>query len=140
MAVWRGEGHISKISHVSRIRGIRGKNKSIIMQTRCGISQNRTQKVPQVSQKTIKGTKNHNDSHIPVGARLYPFRRAWRGAAHETIVRTGLSWTWNTHPPRLKRLRQKHSKALDRILKELKRNRLVLPDQDPGGTVKVGGE
>ena len=68
---------------------------------------------------------NNDARKIPVGARLYPFRKAWRGAAHEGIVRIGLSWSWKYRPPKLKRLRQKHSKALDRILREMNRKRVI---------------
>ena len=68
---------------------------------------------------------NNDSRRIPVGARLYPFRKAWQGATHEGTVRLGLSWNWQYQPPKLKRLRQRHSKALDRILRELKRKRVI---------------
>ena len=59
-----------------------------------------------------------------MGARLFRFRTAWKGA-HETIIKKGLGWTWKRHPPPRKKLTQKHSQALDRILKELKQKRVI---------------
>ena len=70
-------------------------------------------------------TKKDDSSRIPVGARLFPFRKYWRGAAHEGIVRIGLSWSWKKSPPALKRLRQKRSKALNRFIKELRKKRVI---------------
>ena len=60
-----------------------------------------------------------------MGARLFRFRRAWQGAAHEGLIRKGLGWSWKHRPPRLKRLRQKTSTALDKFLKELRRKRVI---------------
>ena len=60
-----------------------------------------------------------------MGARLYHFRKAWRGATHEGTVRIGLSWQWQYHPPKRKRLRQKQSEALDSILHELKKKKVI---------------
>ena len=87
-----------------------------------GINKDAMQKANQASQEPLKVRKmpNNDFCKIPVGARLYPFRKRWRGAAHFGTIKTGLSWTWKRRPPKLKKLRQRHSKALDRILKELK--------------------
>ena len=60
-----------------------------------------------------------------MGARLFRFRNAWRGAAHESIVRKGLSWSWKRKPPRRKILRQVTSLALDRLIEELRRKRVI---------------
>ena len=60
-----------------------------------------------------------------MGARLFPFRKYWRGAAHEGTVRIGLTWSWKKPPPKLKRLHQKKSYQLDRFIKELRRKRVI---------------
>ena len=85
------------------------------------------QKANQASQElsNVKRMPNNDSQRIPVGARLYPFRKRWQGAAHEGIIKIGLSWTWKRRPPKLKRLRQRHSKALDLILKELRQKRVI---------------
>ena len=62
---------------------------------------------------------------VPVGARLFRFRRAWQGATHEGLIKKGLGWTWKRRPPRLKRLRQRTSVALDRFIRELKKKRVI---------------
>ena len=82
-----------------------------------------TQKAPQVT-RTIKNTVNDR-SKIPVGGRLFRFRAAWEGANCESIARIGLSWTWEKKPPKLKRLRQRTSPNLDKILITLKRKRVI---------------
>ena len=66
-------------------RGTPERNKNLVTKVRGGIKEKITPRVTQAPQAATKGTKIHNDSRIPVGARLYPFRRAWHGAAHETI-------------------------------------------------------
>ena len=85
------------------------------------------QKDNQTSQEpsSVREMPNNDSYKIPVGARLYPFRKRWQGAAHGGTIKVGLSWTWKRRPPKLKRLRQRHSKALDLILKELQRKRVI---------------
>ena len=67
---------------------------------------------------------NHDFSRVPVGARLFRFRTVWKGA-HETIIKKGLGWTWKKCPPPRKRLKQKVSRALDHIMKELQQKRVI---------------
>ena len=45
------------------------------------------------------GEKRNDKSKIPVGARLFRFRAAWKGAHHESVVNKGLSWSWEKTPP-----------------------------------------
>ena len=88
-------------------------------------------RVPQSARDPIEarvptGGATLNDlPKVPVGARLFRFRRAWRGATHEGLIKKGLGWTWKRRPPRLKRLRQRTSAALDRFLRELKKKRVI---------------
>ena len=60
-----------------------------------------------------------------MGARLFRFRKAWQGATHEGIIKTGLSWSWKKRPPVLKRIHQKTSTKLDRLIKQLRRKRVI---------------
>ncbi|CAL4125115.1 unnamed protein product [Meganyctiphanes norvegica] len=62
---------------------------------------------------------------VPVGGRLFRFRAAWQGANHESVVRTGLSWSWKKKLPPPKRLRQKTSPSLDKILSTLRKKRVI---------------
>ena len=62
---------------------------------------------------------------VPVGARLFRFRRAWQGASHEGIIKKGLSWSWKKDPPLLKRIHQKHNSSLDQLVAQLKRKRVM---------------
>ena len=57
--------------------------------------------------KAVIFTAKSDLRKIQVGARLFPFRKHWQGAAHEGIVKIGLSWSWKKPHPALKRLRQK---------------------------------
>ena len=83
------------------------------------INKGTMQKANQASQEPLKVRKmpNNDSCKIPVGARLYPFRKRWRGAAHFGTIKIGLSWTcMETASTKVKiMLRQRHSKALDRI-------------------------
>ena len=49
------------------------------------------QKITAKAKAVIFKTTENDSRNIQVGARLFPFRKHWRGAAHEGIVRIGLS-------------------------------------------------
>ena len=51
--------------------------------------------------KTIRriGKTANDKSKIPVGARLFRFRAAWEGAHHESVIKKGLSWSWEKGGP-----------------------------------------
>merc|ERR1711874_746228 len=66
----------------------------------------------------VRGHK-FKSKKITVGGRLHKFRRAWKGAAFESIVRDGLSWSWIQAPPELKEFQQQTSPALDGKMKKL---------------------
>ena len=71
-------------------------------------------------------TKHRSDmSHLPVGGRLFKFRASWKGAAHESIITQGLSWSWAKTPPPLKVLKQKESAELDLHMIKLNRKRVI---------------
>ena len=72
-----------------------------------------------------KGETTNDRSKIPVGGRLFRFRKAWAGANCESTVSVGLSWSWKKKPPQLKRLKQKTSPELDKILTTLRRKRVI---------------
>ena len=71
------------------------------------------------------GALANDKSKIPVGARLFRFRAAWRGAHHETVVKNGLSWTWIKTLPPHKILDQKSTPKIDRLLVKLRRKRVI---------------
>ena len=71
------------------------------------------------------GALANDKSKIPVGARLFRFRTAWKGAHHETVVKNGLSWTWIKTPPPHKILDQKSTPKTDRLLVKLRRKRVI---------------
>ena len=79
---------------------------------------------PEVEVPT-KILEDNDFTKVPVGARLFRFRRAWQGAAHEGFIKKGLGWTWKRRPPRIKRLRQRTSAALNSFLKELRKKRVI---------------
>ena len=79
-----------------------------------------------ITQEKIKvKTKTNDLLKLPVGGRLFKFRATWRGAAYESLITKGLSWTWEKDPPSLKRLQQRPSKKMDKKLKKLHRWRVI---------------
>ena len=75
-----------------------------------------------------RGSKDmiRNDrKKIPVGARLLRFRSSWQGAHHESIIKVGVSWSWKKKPPPLKRLKQRTSPSLDKIVATLRKRRVI---------------
>ena len=63
--------------------------------------------------------------HLPVGGRLYKFRAAWRGAAYESIIKNGLSWSWEKQPPPVEEFVQQTSPDLELLLKKLRKKRVL---------------
>ena len=63
--------------------------------------------------------------HIPVGGRLFKYRATWRGAAHESVVKNGLSWSWEKQPPKIEEFIQQASPDLDLLLKKMRKKRVV---------------
>ncbi|CAL4095083.1 unnamed protein product, partial [Meganyctiphanes norvegica] len=84
-------------------------------------------KISRAPRNSLKDRKRiANDmGRVPVGGRLFRFRAAWQGANHESVVRTGLSWSWKKKLPPPKRLRQKTSPSLDKILSTLRKKRVI---------------
>ena len=64
-------------------------------------------------------------ARIPVGGRLYKFRASWQGAAHESVIKTGLSWSWESEPPPLKEFHQPTSESLDTQISKLRKKRVI---------------
>ena len=62
---------------------------------------------------------------IAVGGRLFCFRTAWKGAHFESVIKKGLSWSWEGTPPPLKLINQESSPAINRILATLRRKRVI---------------
>ena len=60
-----------------------------------------------------------------MGGRLYKFRASWKGAAHESIITQGVSWSWAKTPPPLKVRKQKASPELDLFMRKLSRKRVI---------------
>ena len=60
-----------------------------------------------------------------MGGRLFSFRTAWEGAHFESVVRKGLSWSWEAAPPPLKTLHQDSPPDADKILFKLRRIRVI---------------
>ena len=63
--------------------------------------------------------------HLPVGGRLFKFRKSWKGAAYESTITKGLSWSWETTPPPLKVISQKESPELDLHMIQLRKKRVI---------------
>ena len=63
--------------------------------------------------------------NIPVGGRLHKFRQAWKGAAFESVIKNGLSWSWKNAPPVKKDIQQQTSPALDWKVKKLSNLRVI---------------
>ena len=63
--------------------------------------------------------------HVPVGGRLFKYRATWRGAAHESVIKNGLSWSWGKQPPKLEEFSQQASPDLDLLLKKMRKKRVV---------------
>ena len=59
------------------------------------------------------------------GGRLFRFRRKWKGASHESIIKVGLSWSWKKMLPPLKILKQRTTPMLDKIMIKLRRKRII---------------
>ena len=64
-------------------------------------------------------------SKIPVGGRLRRFRAAWKGAHHESIIKTGLTWSWEKIPPSPEIIEQETSPDADKMLKKLRKKRVI---------------
>ena len=58
-------------------------------------------------------------------ARLFRFRTAWKGAHHESVIKKGLSWSWEKTPPPPKILDQQTSPDQDRQLVKMRRKRVI---------------
>ena len=71
------------------------------------------------------GLKRNDSSRIPVGARLFRFRTAWKGAHHESIVSKGLSWSWLKTPPPPQILDQVTTPEQDIQLVKMRRKRVI---------------
>ena len=61
----------------------------------------------------------------PVGGRLHKFKRAWKGAAFESTVSKGLTWSWNGRPPSKIEFQQQTSPTLDQKLEKLNKLRVI---------------
>ena len=70
-------------------------------------------------------TNSHDFSRVPVGARLFRFRRSWAGSAQEGIIKKGLGWTWKKKLPKQKNFRQRITHTLDSFIKELRQKRVI---------------
>ena len=63
----------------------------------------------------------HDYPKTPVGGRLFRFRTAWKGAHYESVVKQGLSWTWNETLPPPEIIEQESSPEMDGMLVKLRR-------------------
>ena len=77
------------------------------------------------TQKKNHRIKKNDLSHISVGGRLFRFRKTWKGAAHESIITKGLTWSWVGHPPPPKELQQRTSQEMDQQVKKLYRLKVI---------------
>ena len=105
------------------------KNKKVI--TKPNTSKGKAVKANRTMPKSIQKTttkmlnKKNDMGRIPVGGRLFKFRASWKGAAHESVIKTGLSWTWSSTPPPLKEIHQKTSETLDAEIVKLRKKRVI---------------
>ena len=77
-------------------------------------------------QETSKEGSGVGDmKYLPVGGRLFKFRATWKGAAYESIIKKGLSWSWEKPPPPTEEFQQQTSPELDRLLKQLRKKRVA---------------
>ena len=61
-----------------------------------------------------------------MGARLFRFRTAWEGAHHESVIKKGLSWSWEKGgPPPPKIIDQETTPDQDRQLVKMRRKRVI---------------
>lgn len=67
----------------------------------------------------------HDYPKTPVGGRLFRFRTAWKGAHYESVVKQGLSWTWNETLPPPEIIEQESSPEMDGMLVKLRRKRVI---------------
>ena len=58
----------------------------------------------------------HDYLKTPVGGRLFRFRTAWKGAHYESVVKQGLSWSWNETLPPPEIIEQESSPEMDGML------------------------
>ena len=79
----------------------------------------------ETTKKTLQKDKENDLSRIPVGGRLFRFRATWRGAAHESIISKGLSWSWVRNPPPPETLQQRTSYKMEERIKKLYRWKVI---------------
>ena len=62
---------------------------------------------------------------IAVGGRLFRFRAAWKGAHFESVVKKGLSWSWEETPPPPQIIDQESKPDADKALVKLRKKRVI---------------
>ena len=71
-------------------------------------------------------TKLENDSRIPVGARLFRFRKQWRDLVpNHGMVTKGLGWKWVRFPPPHSYFPQRQNKWIGMFIEEMLQKRVI---------------
>ena len=80
----------------------------------------------EIAEQEAEGVSSVGDmSRIPVGGRLFKFRVRWRGAAYESVIKKGLSWTWEEQPPPPEEFQQQTSVDLDILLRKMRKKDVI---------------
>ena len=93
--------------------------------TRKIVKKDTTKKAVTLKEVVAEEVKINDYARKPVGGRLLYFRAAWEGAAFESVVKKGLSWSWHKTPPPVQILDQASSRVSDKILKVLRKKRVI---------------